>query len=669
MVIRRLNGINSAYIHFFKNRQPENGGKKSVEKQSKETAFPLTSYPANYYINSSLSSDINEKLPGYEREKLKIEKLLIDLINKNKVGVPSGIILAEDEPSTGKAFVDYIKTQTNANVVSLNTSPENFIKDTLITLNEAKENYMMTGKRTIITVKNSEELLSPKNMNNVSHMNGWLLVSQCVPLDEIDNAYATTFLFETGNPQALAKGIWDNVEDIVYLPLRTKENNAEILVTALGKYVDVLSDDDFDLLVQKLTPNTQKGAYSDAKIFKTIENALKEYKQGKYKLAHVLSSAIDNEKCDISPQNVVKSKKTEQWLIKYGLIDEIKPDIDEEKIQRILEYPDNTYVQFLNKRSENSDLKYKTNIQTVETATQAKLRNENKIMQIAKIACKDILENDKTISAVEKEILINQQKNKLFLKLVSNNFKDDKLSKIENNVLNTIAELSGEVSDLIFEKEGYRMAFSDCEYSDDSKSNYILDLLYSAQTDNTFNKSAEIKDVAETFYNAKKSGCTASVENSWEKMVYIASEYFEFHLRSVLTNRNVELLNSINDNLSPDDSPQLHKLAFDKNLTIEEREFIVRYKDDKNFQKLLNNPDVKIKDVVEKLLLFELLNIKNDFATEKNNLKEMMSDKFKQIIKDENSEKGLLNDFFQANKKFVEKMKDLIKELDDFKTK
>lgn len=488
--IMPLNGINFAYIHFFKDRietPKKSAEKQNFERKSKETSFPLTSYPANYYINSPLSSGSNEKLPGYEREKLKIEKLLIDLINKNKVGIPSGVILAEDEPTTGKAFVDYIKTQTNANVVSLNTSPENFIKDTLTTLNEAKEKKL--------------------------------------------------------------------------------------------------------------------------------------------------------------------------------------PDIDEEKIQRLLEYPDNTYVQVLNKSSENSDLKYKTNMQTVETATQAKLRNENKIMQIAKIACKDILENDKTISAVEKEILINQQKNKLFLKLVSNNFKDDKLSKIENNVLNTIAELAEDVSDLTFEKEGYRKVFSDCEYSDDSKSNYILNLLYSAQTDNTFNKAAEIKDVTETFYNAKKSGCTASAENSWEKMVYIASEYFEFHLRSVLTNRNVELLNSINDNLLPDDSPQLHKLAFDKNLTIEEREFIVRYKDDKNFQKLLNNPDVKIKDIIEELLLFELLNKENDFDDEKNNLKEMMSRKFKQIIKDENSEKGLLNEFLQANKKFAETMKDLIRELDDFKRK
>lgn len=333
------------------------------------------------------------------------------------------------------------------------------------------------------------------------------------------------------------------------------------------------------------------------------------------------------------------------------------------------------YVQILNKRAENSDLKYKTNIQTVKTTTQAKLRNENKIMQIAKIACKDILENDKTISAVEKEILINQQKNKLFLKLVSNNFKDDKLSKIGNNVLNTIAELAEDVSDLIFkddlfiEKEGYKRAFSYGECSDNSKINYILDLLYSAQTDNTFNKAEEIKNVAETFYNAKNSGNKISVQNSWAKMVDIASEYFGFHLRSVLTNRNVELLNSINDNLSPDDSPKLHKLAFDKYFTIEERGFIVRYKDDKNFKKLLNNPNVEIKDVIEELLSFELLNKENDFDTEKSNLKEMMSAKFKQINEDKNSEKGLLNEFLQANKKFVETMKDLITELDDFKRK
>lgn len=317
--IMPLNGINFAYIHFFKDRieaEKKSAEKRNDERKNKENTFPLTSYPSNYYINSPLSSGSNKKLPGYEHEKFKIEKLLIDLINKNKVGVPSGIILAVDEPSTGKAFVDYIKTQTNANVVSLNTSPENFIKDTLMRLNEAKENYMLTGKRTIITIKNSELLLSPKNTNNVSHMNGWLLVSKDVPHDKIDHAYATTFLFETGNPQALAKGIWNNVDDIVYLPLRTKENNAEILVTALGKYADVLSDDDFDLLVQKLTPNTQKGAYSDAKIFKTIENALKEYKTGKYKLAWVLSSAIDGTNCDISPRRVENSKKRHNGFCK-----------------------------------------------------------------------------------------------------------------------------------------------------------------------------------------------------------------------------------------------------------------------------------------------------------------------------------------------------------------
>ncbi len=181
----------------------------------------------NAYIEQVEFEKGNNELIGYDKEKEKISELLINPINENKNNIPAGIIISEADDTTGNAFIDYIKTNVNANVVSLNTDSTCFVDDVYSQLKKAKENYFRTGKRTILAIKNSDILLGNKNVKNVANTKGILLFSSNKPEDEIDYAFATTFLFETENPQSLNKSFFEHVENVIHLPLRTKENNAK----------------------------------------------------------------------------------------------------------------------------------------------------------------------------------------------------------------------------------------------------------------------------------------------------------------------------------------------------------------------------------------------------------------------------------------------------------
>ena len=104
-----------------------------------------------------------------------------------------------------------------------------------------------------------------------------------------------------------------------------------------------------------------------------------------------------------------------------------------------------------------------------------------------------------------------------------------------------------------------------------------------------------------------------------------------------LTNRNIELLNSINQEKESIHDKTILKLLNNSNLTIEQKEFVTRYAKDNNFKNMLKNQNIDIASVIEELVFFEannknLINESNiDFSN--NQFNKMMSDKFKQIDK------------------------------------
>lgn len=289
----------------------------------------------------------------------------------------------------------------------------------------------------------------------------------------------------------------------------------------------------------------------------------------------------------------------------------------------------------------NETIKDQEKVKNLISITLDKLQSENELIKTARETYKDIIENDTTITDNQKEILVKQQESLLFFKVISNKLNADDILKMEVNILDTLEQLENEKSSIeenainnIFTPVRNSAVLTSENAEDIENSEYIISLAKEAVQNSTIHR--EILSIAlDKVSKAKLSGNNLLLEKSWNKIADIAQKYFETCVLDNITNRNIELLNSINEKVSDDDSKKIKDLTKDKNLSIEQREFIARYKDDKNFKILLNNQNIDIKAVIEDLVFFESSNKalleENNIDEEPINFAQIISDKFKQI--------------------------------------
>lgn len=445
----------------------------------------------------------------------------------------------------------------------------------------------------------------------------------------------------------------------------------------------------------------------------------------------ILSAEADKTKRDISPREVKKSNETIKWLTTNNYIDELKTaEVLLKRIDAVLAEKNEVYAknrknkELSEKFEENeslisylSDLKkddlkdikvgdvpvldfwlsFDMSVENAErikqnnrlkelwfdsvindkeksemliSVTLDKLQNENELIKSVRNAYKDIIENDKTITEKQKEILSNQQESILFFKVISHKLTPKDMLKMEVNVLNTIDQVGIEretilnnAKENIFKPVADQTALTSDNAEDIENTEYITTLLVSAKQSVNYNHKREIDIALKEFMQAKLSGDIDLLNKSWKDSVVLAFEYFETEVLDDITNKNIELLNSINEKVSEKDSSKIKNLTSDKNLSIEQREFIARYKNDKNFRTMLNNPNIDINTIIEDLVFFESSN-KNlisqyKISDDKLNINKVMSDKFKQI-NDENKDIKVQTD------RLLEKMGQIKSSVDNF---
>lgn len=290
----------------------------------------------------------------------------------------------------------------------------------------------------------------------------------------------------------------------------------------------------------------------------------------------------------------------------------------------------------------NTLIKDEEKVKNFISITLDKLQNENELIKTARESYKDIIENDTTITDNQKEILIKQQESLLFFKVISNKLNADDILKMEVNVLDTLEQLENEKSsikenalDNVFAPARNSSALTGENAEDIENSEYIINLAKEAMLSDKFEDKENLNIALNKLSQAKLSGDKLLLDKSWNEIVNLAQKYFETAVLDDITNRNIALLNSINEKISDDDNKKIKDLTKDKTLSIEQREFIARYKDNKNFKILLNNQNINIKTIIEDLVFFESANEtllkKNNINEETINIVQTMSDKFKQI--------------------------------------
>ena len=289
-------------------------------------------------------------------------------------------------------------------------------------------------------------------------------------------------------------------------------------------------------------------------------------------------------------------------------------------------------------------LKDKTKTDKLILETLNILKKENNSINKIKEAYFYIIKNDALASNEEKSILIQQQENKLFYDVVKHSINLNDPIQIDDKILSTLKILLEEkeraiinATENIFEPvQNYEILLSE-NPEDVANINCIFQILNQIATNGTKQQKEKLSTILDNFNFAKNSGSEKQLNKSWQELINIAQDYFETTMLDELTNRNIELLNSINQEKESIHDKTILKLLNNSNLTIEQKEFVTRYAKDNNFKNMLKNQNIDIASVIEELVFFEannknLINESNiDFSN--NQFNKMMSDKFKQIDK------------------------------------
>lgn len=719
----RVSRINDTKVNLIYNKKANNKWDMNLDIKNYATNSVLQAYPASFYINNFVSFKGNEELAGYDKEKEKISKLLITPIKEDRNDIPSGIVLYAEDSKVSSKFIDSVAKQTNANVVTLEPKSEFLDLEIYNSLEKIQDKYFNEGKRTILVIKNSDYYLpeiseNERNWNyrpyaNVTELCNYILdiaskrPEQSWTDDFGDFSAATTIILETENPNKLNPQILEKVSGVIALPVRTRENTEKLLKSELEKNrlldKNILPDNEFNFLIQKLCPKKETGAFSDSKIAKMVKRANEEFSYDGQNFAKILYSIIDGTKRDISPKRITESNETVKWLAENNYIESIKiANVLENKINELLtiEKTDVTKPEKANELSDkeaenytlitsisefnseelkdimigdtslpdfwldlensgvdknrikqndrlkniwfNNTVKDEEKVKNFISITLDKLQNENELIKTARESYKDIIENDTTITDNQKEILVNQQESLLFFKVISNKLNTDDILKMELNVLDTLEQLENEKTSVkknainnIFNPVRNSGVLTSANAEDIENTEYIISLAKEALQSNNYGNKEKIDVALEKFSQAKTTGDNCLLDESWNEIVDLTQEYFETEVLDGITNRNIELLNSINEKVDNNDSKRIKDLTKDKTLSIEQREFIARHKDDKNFKILLNNQNIDIKPVIKDLVFFESSNRalleENDINEESISLNQIMSDKFKQI--------------------------------------
>lgn len=253
--------------------------------------------------------------------------------------------------------------------------------------------------------------------------------------------------------------------------------------------------------------------------------------------------------------------------------------------------------------------------------TLEQLEKSNLLIKTARDSYKTILDEEDDLSAEQKKILENYQNSRLFFLAISNELEPEDAIGFQVNTIKILKQLS-------YEKEAARknaentiflpLMNTDILYDNSVKSQQIIDymfkLLAQKMQHQTQEENKKLKQKINDFNYAKNSLDSETMKAIWSNLVKDAKEQFENQTLEDLTYHNIKLLNSMNANITrwniKDDKLILNAMQNSGLTKIEQKEFVTRYANNKNFRLMLANPNIELADVIDNLLFYEATNKK-----------------------------------------------------------
>lgn len=276
--------------------------------------------------------------------------------------------------------------------------------------------------------------------------------------------------------------------------------------------------------------------------------------------------------------------------------------------------------------------------------------NHKESIKTAKNAYSNIIENEAELEESHKKLLKEYENSKLFFYVVTNKANPSDLAEIEVNTINTTKdivrqkkEIEGKTRKNIFEP--VRDLRNIYKNQDNPEMQEKIDFVFNMLQDKINSSSkpeANKTKIKIAQLQRKTEENSDNIANIWADLVDDAQKHFEHHVLSEVTTKNIELLNSMNNRLKEEKDKTILNAISDKSLnTIEQKEFISRYKDDNNLKTILKNSGINKKESIDSLLYLEAIN-KQVFKSE--------SEFFRGNITDETvkTKENLVNKYISA---------------------
>ena len=266
------------------------------------------------------------------------------------------------------------------------------------------------------------------------------------------------------------------------------------------------------------------------------------------------------------------------------------------------------------------------------------IEKSNVLVKQARASYKEIIEQEDDLTPEQKSILKKQQDSLLFFLVVSEGIEPDDIIMLQNNTIKTLSQLSAEeervkhnANENIFEPCKDINVLGNNDIDTQQKITFIFALLAEKANSSNEYDTQRLIDKINSFKQANLNNDKDTLPILWQSIIKEAQEYFNTVITDKITDRNIVLLNSINENLTGDVDEAVIQLIKQQK-TIEQKEFISRYKDDKNFRLLMNNPNIDISKDIDDFIYYEaiLLNIFKETGreTDCDEIQKMVSAKF-----------------------------------------
>lgn len=243
-------------------------------------------------------------------------------------------------------------------------------------------------------------------------------------------------------------------------------------------------------------------------------------------------------------------------------------------------------------------------------------KENNNINEVQKIYTKLI--EDSEIPAPQKNLLQEYSNSRIFYSVITGKWIDKtSKAKLEKDITETVGNLINERRDI--EQNSRKNIFNQVkdinniyQYNENSemldKINFIFSILNTKIEKSNKFESATTKNLIKEFQKEVEQN-PENIANTWSKLVDEAQRYYETTILDTITTKKIELLNSMNNRLVNEQDSLITDAVTNKSLDkTEQKEFISRYKDDKNLKIMLQNSGVNKREAIDELLYLESIN-------------------------------------------------------------